>query len=93
MEYIRSNPEVNRLHLVSPPVPPTDSALTILNDIQLSGVTSGATYLHDLGVVHGDLKGVLSNVHNPSPRLADRLSRQTFSLTTMGPPDLGTLVS
>ena len=26
---------------------------------------SGATYLHEFGVVHGDLKGVQSNTRNP----------------------------
>ena len=29
----------------------------VLNVPQLSGVMSGVSYLHDLGVVHGDLKG------------------------------------
>ena len=41
---------------------PMNAALTILDDLQLSEVMSGATYLHELGVVHGDLKGVPSNV-------------------------------
>jgi len=59
MEYTKSNPEVNRLRLVSPladfsPI----FVLMILHDRQLSGVMSGATYLHELGVIHGDLKGV-----------------------------------
>ena len=40
------------------------SALTIPDDLQLSGVASGVTYLHEFGIVHGDLKGVLSNIHN-----------------------------
>ena len=31
----------------------------ILDNPQLSEVMSGAAYLHDLGIVHGDLKGVL----------------------------------
>jgi len=34
------------------------SSLIILNRPQLSGIMSGATYLHELGVVHGDFKGV-----------------------------------
>ena len=66
MEYTRSNPEANRLLLVSPlAVSPRMSVLTIPNDVQLSEVMSGATYLHELGVVHGDLKGVPSNVSDP----------------------------
>jgi len=29
-----------------------------LNGLQLSEVASGVTYIHDLGIAHGDLKGV-----------------------------------
>ena len=43
---------------------PTNSTLTIPGELQLAEVMSGATYLHELGVVHGDLKGVLQNTHN-----------------------------
>ena len=63
MEYTRSNPEANRLQLVSPLV--VASQVQALNDVQLSEVTSGAAYLHDLGVVHGDLKGVWLNISQP----------------------------
>ena len=45
--------------------PSADSALTILNGIQLSEVAAGTSYLHDVGVIHGDLKGVLSSTRNP----------------------------
>ena len=38
----------------------------VLNGLQLSEVMSGAAYLHDLGIVHGDLKGVLSIIRDPS---------------------------
>ena len=34
------------------------STLTILRRLQLYGAMSGATYLHELGIVHGDFKGV-----------------------------------
>ena len=72
MEYTRSNPEVNRLRLVSPLVHPSCApALTIPDDPQLSDVMSGATYLHELGIVHGDLKGVMSNIHNTFLYLTD----------------------
>ena len=42
-----------------------DRALRISDAPQLSGVMSGAAYLHGLGVVHGDLKGVQLNILNP----------------------------
>ena len=44
---------------------PANPALTILNDLQLAEVMAGVTYLHELGVVHRDLKGVLSNTGRP----------------------------
>lgn len=70
MEYARSNPVVNRLQLVSPLAASswTPSFRSLLNNLQLSEAVSGVTYLHEVGVVHGDLKGVgvveLIN-HNP----------------------------
>lgn len=57
-EYVGSNPEANRLHLVSPVTNPPWLMLMSINDSQLFEVASGITYLHDLGIVHGDLKGV-----------------------------------
>ena len=65
IEYTRSNPGVNRLQLVSLLADLiVNSVLTILNGPQLSEVASGVTYLHEFGIVHGDLKGVLSNIQN-----------------------------
>ena len=64
MGYTRSNPKVNRLQLVSPLIFSRAPALRSLITVQLSEVMSGATYLHDLGIVHGDLKGVPSIIHN-----------------------------
>ena len=57
-EYTRSNPEANRLRLVSPPYTPCEVFAEALNNRQLSEVASGVTYLHELGIAHGDLKGV-----------------------------------
>ena len=56
IEYARSNPEANRLRLVclfaiSPRI------ILFANNFWLSGVASGVAYLHELSVVHGDLKG------------------------------------
>ena len=69
---------------------PTNSTLTIPGELQLAEVMSGATYLHELGVVHGDIKGVLQKLVFC---LTDRLSRQTSSLTTMALFALQTSVS
>ena len=44
---------------------PTNFALTILNVLQLAEVMSGVVYLHELGIIHGDLKGVPQNIHDP----------------------------
>jgi len=86
MEYARSNPGENRLQLVSPlDILLKNPVLRIRNDFQLSEVMSGMIYLHELGIVHGDLKGVRSNFRNRVSRLTDHLNRQTFSLTTMAP--------
>ena len=59
MEYVRSNPEANRLRSVSPAAhSPWELTFICPNNLQLSEVASGVTYLHELGIVHGDLKGV-----------------------------------
>jgi len=58
IKYATSNPEENRLRLVRPEVAPSRSPLLLIDDLQLSEVASGVDYLHELKVVHGDLKGV-----------------------------------
>ena len=70
-----------------------ESSLTILNGLQLSEVMSGATYLHELGIVHGDIKGVPLDIPSPFFCLTDGLSRQIFLLTTVAPLALLILVS
>lgn len=58
-EYVKAHPNVNRLELVrfssnslSPFAP------TFTQSMQLAGVTRGLMYIHDQGIVHGNLKGV-----------------------------------
>jgi len=57
IKYATSNPEANRLRLVRPKAVSSRSLL-LIDDLQLSEVASGVAYLHELRVVHGDLKGV-----------------------------------
>ncbi|KAF9648137.1 kinase-like protein [Thelephora ganbajun] len=64
MRYARSNPEANRLRL-------------------LSETASGVAYLHDLGVVHGDLKGANILVDNTgNAHVADFGLMTTIDLST-----------
>jgi serine/threonine protein kinase len=57
LEYTRKNPEVNRLHLVTPSVGVLLGKLrTII--LQLAGVASGLEYLHRVNLVHGNIRGV-----------------------------------
>jgi len=64
VEYIKSNPEANRLCLVSLPCIHCEVLGLRLSTIdpQLSEVASGVAYLHGLGIAHGDLKGVCYHV-------------------------------
>jgi len=56
IQFAKSNPEENRLQLVSSLA--VARSLLFINRAQLSEVMSGVAYIHDLGIVHGDLKGV-----------------------------------
>ena len=59
VQYAKSNPEVNRLKLVSMLAIPSFAIVRLFtDDLQLSEVMSGVAYLHNLSIVHGDLKGV-----------------------------------
>ena len=56
-EYVRKNPEVDRVDLVSRPV----STVTISPECyisQLWDVADGLHFLHSNKIIHGDLKGV-----------------------------------
>jgi serine/threonine protein kinase len=88
MEYICSNLEANRLRLVSATLPSTKDLRSDDSNLQLSQVACGVTYLHELGIEHGDLKGVrYHSLHNT--RTADVSYRRTSSLTTREPLVLG----
>lgn len=57
MHHAKSNPGVNRLQLVSS-INVSQRRFLYSPNIQLFEVASGVAYLHELGIVHGDLKGV-----------------------------------
>ena len=84
MEYTRSNPRANRLRLVSSVVRFLEVLYSDNRNPQLSEVAFGVTYLHELGIVHGDLKGVRHyTLHGLC--IADESHRRTSSSTTWGP--------
>ena len=56
MQHTRSNPEANRLRLVSS-LAVSPRFFSLINEDQLSEVAAGVAYLHELKIVHGDLKG------------------------------------
>ena len=64
-EYTKSNPDANRLRLVSPPLLLPWSIFLFIDYIQLSEVASGVAFLHKIRVVHGDLKGVSPTLLTP----------------------------
>ena len=57
-DFVTSHPEVDRLSLVCCVSKYFLSSLTVFGILQLVGVTKGLIYIHDRGMVHGDLKGV-----------------------------------
>ena len=57
MQYAKLNPKENRLRLVSSPAARLRFYAAHRN-LQLSEVAAGVAYLHELKIVHGDLKGV-----------------------------------
>ena len=58
-DFVKAHPDVDRLGLVGfrfkvLPSHPVDDRITL----QLEGVATGLIYIHNQGVIHGDLKGV-----------------------------------
>ena len=69
MQYTRSNQEANRLRLVRALALPPRFFPSLTSTLKLSNVMSGVVYLHELRIVHGDLKGVSLTFLTPlSPR-------------------------
>ena len=64
MQYARSSPEANRLRMVNPLAIFLRFLFSFIFicGLQLSEVMSGVAYLHELGIIHGDLKGVIFDV-------------------------------
>ena len=60
VEYVRNNPNVNRIRLVSRHLFTFEetSPLIVTAIFQVTGVARGLEYLHSLGVVHGDVTPV-----------------------------------
>lgn len=80
-DFVRTHPDENRLRLVSFPhqLRPRFSDNYVI--IQLSGVSRGLIYIHEQGMVHGDLKGVSFRFFVGVALLPDslqRLQRPTF---------------
>ena len=59
IQYAGSNPEANRLRMVSPLLQ-CEAHRLFMDVIQLSEVMCGVAHLHELDLVHGDLKGASS---------------------------------
>ena len=69
-EFVRANPDINRLELVSV-LPKYRATLSLLVGpvIQLGDAARGLTYIHRQGMIHGDLKGVRSRYQEQLPYL------------------------
>ena len=65
MEHTKSNPDANRMRLVSSFTVFPWSILLFIDCFQLSEVASGVAFLHKIRVVHGDLKGVRPTLLTP----------------------------
>ena len=57
-EFVKNNPNANRLELVRISLGISLSRLIIRLPIQLGDVAKGLIYIHHRGMIHGDLKGV-----------------------------------
>ena len=59
-EFLKGNPDVNRLDLVclSSEYSALSAGLMTKLVVQLRDVATGLIYIHQRGMIHGDLKGV-----------------------------------
>ena len=74
-EFIEGDEHANRVELVCYHLAPWE--LPYRCTVQLAGVASGLKYMHDLRVVHGDLKGVCDSVESDIWTYLIRLQRRT----------------
>jgi serine/threonine protein kinase len=65
-QFLRERRDANRLELVSSLSDPPYHLLTVIRLTQLSDVAKGLIYVHDQGMIHGDLKGVCPTVPQPN---------------------------
>lgn len=84
IRYAKLYPKENRLRLVSLLVVFPRFFLLFIDNLQLSEVAAGVVYLHELKIVHGDLKGV-SLMFLMGRYHADGRDRQMSSLTMQAP--------
>ena len=72
-EFTKARADVNLFELVRSPGPHFYLMITIVRLPQLEDVTRGLIYMHDQGIVHGDLKGVRIEPPNNTPHTCSRI--------------------
>ena len=77
-EYIQKNPDADRMCLLGEVASGACNVYLVLSHWPLS-MTPGMEFLHENGIVHGDLCGVSPPCHISSPlALTCFISRKTF---------------